>query len=92
MAQTLTPAQRKLRARMGAHRQHALYDPRETTAKARASFLAGFEREVDPDSILPPSERMRRADQARRAYFTALALKSSIARDRSSPARPHWPL
>jgi hypothetical protein len=76
----LSPAQISLRARMGAYRQHALHDPRQTTSKARATFLQRFEREVDPTDSLDPEERARRADQARRAYFTGLALKSSCKR------------
>ena len=45
----MTPAERSLRARMAAYRLHATHDPKETTAAARAAFLARFEREVDPD-------------------------------------------
>jgi hypothetical protein len=65
---------------MGAYRQHSLHDPRQTTARARFTFLERFEREVDPAGALKPEERARRAAQARRAYFTGLALKSSRAR------------
>lgn len=39
-----------------------------------------FEREVDPDGILAPDERARRAESKRRAYFQRLALKSAHAR------------
>jgi hypothetical protein len=39
-----------------------------------------FEREVDPENRLPEVERARRAEAARRAYFTELALKSARAR------------
>lgn len=73
----LTPAQRVLRARMGAHAQHAKHDPHETTAAARSAFLARFEREVDPDGILPPDERARRAEHALKAHMAGLALRSS---------------
>jgi hypothetical protein len=48
--------------------------------KARDKFDERFERQVDPDGTLPPAERQRRADAARRAYFTGLAYKSSKAR------------
>ncbi len=49
-----------------------------------------FERLVDPDCVLAPEERARRAAHARKSYFTALALKSSRARqndvkDKMSP-------
>ncbi|MBI4498201.1 MAG: hypothetical protein HY689_09910 [Chloroflexi bacterium] len=65
---------------MGAHRLHATHDPRETTRNARAAFLEKFEREVDPNGVLPPEERQRRAAHARKAYFAKLALASARAR------------
>ena len=80
----LTPAQRSLRARVAAYKLHASRDPRETTQPARDAFMARFEREVDPDRRLPPAERQRRAEAAKKAYFTALALRSSRARRRPS--------
>src|SRR5947207_1455434 len=52
------------------------------TAKARASFLAGFERQVDPALQLPEAERARRAVAARKAYFALLAYRSARARAR----------
>jgi len=76
----LTPAERSLRARMGAYAQQARHDTRETTAAARATFLTRFEREVDPDGVLPEAERARRAEAAKRMYFTRLAWKSAQAR------------
>lgn len=79
---TLTPEQRVLRSRLGAYRLHATHDPKETTRNARAAFASRFERQVDPDGVLAPAERARRAEAARRAYFTHLALLSSRARRR----------
>jgi hypothetical protein len=76
----LSPAERTLRARLAAHAMHGQHDARATTAKARATFLARFEREADPEGLLPPSERERRAQQLRRAYFAQLALASAKAR------------
>ena len=73
-------AERSLRARLAAYALHAQHDPRETTANGRAAFLARFDREVDPRGLLEPEERRRRAEQARRAYFTRLALASAKAR------------
>jgi hypothetical protein len=75
----LSPAERTLRARLAAHTLHAKHDARETTAKARAAFLARFEAEVDPEGILPLEERQRRAKQARSAYFTRLAFQRARA-------------
>ena len=69
-----------LRGRIGAYATHAAHDPRETTANARAAFLQRFERDVDPEGVLPEDERRRRAAYARKAYFARLALRSARAR------------
>ena len=42
--------------------------------------MARFERQVDPDHLLSPAERQRRAEAAKKAYFLGLALKSARAR------------
>lgn len=76
----LTPAERSLRSRIGAYTLHATHDPRQTTKSAREAFLARFEREVDPGGHLPEPERQRRAEAAKKAYFSRLALKSAQAR------------
>jgi predicted DNA-binding transcriptional regulator AlpA len=55
---------------------------RELTKNARAKFDQRFIDEVDPDRVLPESERLRRAEHARKAYFTRLALLSAKARKR----------
>lgn len=78
----LTSEDARLRGRIGAYRLHATHDPRETTAKARATFLQRFENEVDPDRVLPEAERERRALAARKAYFAKLAYASAKARRR----------
>lgn len=82
-SQGFTPEQRALRSRLAAYRLHATHDPKETTKKAREAFAARFEREADPEGVLSPEERARRAEAARRAYFTGLALRSSRARRRA---------
>jgi len=74
-----------LRGRIGAHMLHARHDPKATTANARAAFLARFEREADPDGLLPERERVRRAEQLRRAYFARLAYRSGVARRKRQP-------
>lgn len=79
----MTPEQRSLRARMAAHSLHArVANPAAHTAPARRAFLNRFEREVDPDGVLTPEERARRAEHARKAYFLKLALASAAARRR----------
>ena len=79
----LSLSERALRARIGAHEQHARHDPRDTTAAARAAFLAGFVDRVDPDRTLPEPERLRRAEHARKAHMARLALASARARRRT---------
>ena len=71
---------RVLRGRIGALVMHSRNDARATTAKARETFLARFEREVDPDGVLPPAERQRRAEFARRAHMARLAFRSAQSR------------
>lgn len=81
MAARATPAERKLQAQLAAHTSWANTPSRSTrTAKARSTFLARFEHEVDPEGLLRPAERLRRAESARKAYFAGLALKSAQAR------------
>lgn len=74
----LTPAERSLRSRLAAHRMHAA--GKTNTKPARVAFDKRFEDEVDPDRVLEPDERARRAAHARSAYFAGLALKSAKAR------------
>ena len=42
--------------------------------------MSRFEREVDPEGVLDPRERARRAEHAKKAYFIRLAAASSKAR------------
>ena len=69
-----------MRAKQGGLSCHAKNDSRAIAARARRGFLARFEREVDPDGVLTPEERERRAKLAMRAHMAGLALKSSRAR------------
>ncbi len=81
-----TPNERALHARLAAHALHSrLADPSAHTAPARRAFLDRFEREVDPDGVLSPTERVRRAEHAKKSYFLKLALKSAQARRKTSP-------
>jgi hypothetical protein len=50
------------------------------TAPARGAFLSSFERQADPDGILPVAERMRRAEHLKKAHFLRLAMKSAATR------------
>ncbi len=88
MSKRATPADRSLSGRANAHKLWAHVPDRTAhTEPARRQFEARFEREVDPDGVLPPEERARRAAHARKAYFARLALASAKARRaRANPA------
>jgi hypothetical protein len=76
-----TPNERALRARLAAHISWArTEDPKARTAAARQAFADRFDRLVDPDGVLEPGERARRAEHLRKAHMTSLALKSAKAR------------
>lgn len=82
---------RQLRARLAVFTSWAnTSDPSARTAPARAAANNRFERQVDPDGTLPPEQRARRADAARKAFFTRLALASAKARSsgRTRRVRP----
>ena len=55
-------------------------DAKAGTAAARKAFLDRFEREADPDLVLDPDERARRAGRLRRAHFKRMAAKSVQSR------------
>lgn len=81
------PSERELIARLAAHTSWANTEDRTArTAKARKAALDRFEAEVDPSGELTPQERAKRAEHARKAYFTRLALKSAQARRRAKEA------
>lgn len=82
-----SPSERSRRAYYAAHVRWSRQDPVEGTAKARQAALDRFERQVDPDGVLAPAERARRAEHARKAYFTRLALRSAQARRARRDAR-----
>ncbi|TSD94681.1 hypothetical protein FOS14_19990 [Skermania sp. ID1734] len=70
-----------MRAQIAAHDSWAkTVDRSARTANARKAALDRFEQQVDPDGILDPAERAKRAEHARKAYFARLALKSAQAR------------
>jgi hypothetical protein len=82
---SLTPAERSLRARLASYSSWSnTSDPTIRTAPARKAFADRFERQVDPDGVLPEAERFRRAEAAKKAFFTRLALKSAKERRKRS--------
>jgi hypothetical protein len=76
----LSAEELSLRGRAGAFKQHAMYDVRETTKPARDAQFAKLEAEVDPDGVLSPEERIRRAIALRRSRMQVLALRSAKVR------------
>lgn len=88
MRDALTPAERSLRSRVAAHASWArTTDATARTARAREAFGRRFEAEVDPDGTLDPEQRARRVESARKAYYTRLALASSVARRKAVEAK-----
>lgn len=84
---TFDPAEMSRRGRIGAHVTHSRHDPRELTAPAREALLAKYEREVDPEGILDPEERRRRATHARKAHMARIARLSVIARSKAASSQ-----
>ena len=84
---SLSPTERSLRARQAAHTLHSKVDSSKHLEPARKAFLERFAKQVDPDGTLPEAERLRRAEQAKKAYFTNLAYKSARARRQAKGAR-----
>jgi len=79
----MTPSERSIRARIGAYSLHA--QGRTNTGPAREKFMERFLWEVDPGGMLSETERQRRAEAAKKAYFSRLALKSAQAPMRTPP-------
>lgn len=80
----------RLRARLGGLTRASMYDGLEVTSAARAAYRQSFEVLVDPERKLPEGERARRAEAARKAHYTRLALASVKARakKKNAEARP----
>lgn len=82
-----SPAERVLHSRAASHvRWSRESDRSKATAPARAGMQAKFERQVDPDGLLDPVERAKRAESARKAYYADLTRKSIAARRRKKTA------
>jgi hypothetical protein len=66
---------------MGAHRSWArTADRTARTAPARLAAYARFERQADPDGVLTPEDRARRAEHLRQAAMAELSLRAAQAR------------
>ena len=74
-------ADKSINARIGAEISWSRTSDRSArTRPAREKFLQRFEREVDPEGVLPVDERRLRAEHAKRAYMLRLAKRSVAAR------------
>lgn len=72
MAERAKDPERVRTGRLGALATHAR--GRTNVGPAREAWVNRFHRAVDPDGVLPPEERDRRARYAMRDYMTRLAM------------------
>ena len=86
VTQAFDPEGMARRGQIGAYITHSRHDACELTSPARAAFLSTFEKQVDPDGVLSPEERRRRATHARKAHMVCLARLSVLARRGASDA------
>jgi hypothetical protein len=85
---SLTPAELSLRGKIAVETSWSRTDNRPArTAAARKAFNDQFEKQVDPEGTLPPTERAKRAEHARKAFYLRLAFKSAQARRRRAEVR-----
>ncbi|MEU8136039.1 hypothetical protein [Streptodolium elevatio] len=83
----LDPAERSLRARLGAHESWAKTRDRSArTAPARRGLMARFEREVDPEGRLPAEQRAEMARHKYVAHFQRLSLMAAAGRRKKREA------
>lgn len=82
MGDKMSHGERVLLGRIGGYTALSRHNAYEMTKAARKGFESKFEREVDPEGMLEPQDRARRAEMARKAYFARLALLSAQARRR----------
>lgn len=76
-----TPEQRSLAAQIAVHTSWAnTKDRTSRTAPARQAFVDRFERQVDPNGEMDPIARAKAAENARKAFYLALSLKSKNVR------------
>jgi hypothetical protein len=57
-----------------------MYDGKQVTAAATRAQLARYDKLVDPESLLAPDERARRARAALRSHMASLSLAASKVR------------
>ncbi len=87
MAGSLSPERARAIGRIGGLTTSATTDSRERIRPAQVAFMQRFIDEVDPQRELPATERLRRAEAAKKAYFARLALKRAEVRTAKAAAR-----
>lgn len=77
----MDPIERSMQMRLAAHVSWANTSDRQArTEKARKAWNDRFEKQVDPDGVLPEAERRQRAESARKAFYAEMSLRSVQAR------------
>ena len=71
---TLDSKRAALLGRIGGATTAARYSGEEMTRAMRAGLAASWERKADPDGVLPPAERARRAEALRKAHYARMSL------------------
>lgn len=84
----MNAAQRSQRARIAALTRWSRENPATAAARGQAGLAARFEREVDPEGLLPHPERVRRAEAARKAHMARLAVRSAKVRTAAKREAP----
>jgi hypothetical protein len=74
-------ADRREQARKAAFTRWAKTPPAERSRRARASFRARFERQVDPAGLLSPADRAVMVDNAIRAHYADLRMRRARKRE-----------
>lgn len=75
------PTLTKLRAQIAANTRWAnTADRTAATAKARQAAMDRFDKQVDPDGVLAPEERAKRAAKAKQAHMQKMSLAAAKAR------------
>jgi hypothetical protein len=72
---TITPEERSAFASIAGLTSVARQGPDLVAARARKGLRAKFEKEADPEGLLDPEERARRADLLVRAHMRRIILK-----------------
>jgi hypothetical protein len=76
----LTGPERQANGRRGAWKTLARYDARYLTERARTNFLRSFELQADPEGVLSPEERTRRARYLLKLHMSDLGRRSGQVR------------